>query len=126
MDVIRNGLILFVEKYEACVEFYKRALSLSIWYAKPDLTCFRFGQSYLMVERGGVAADSEKTRALSPVILRLNVVDIEAACVELQSLGVASATVTRFPWGRVVHFLDPDGNSIQLCQWPENAGLPSF
>ena len=39
------------------MEFYARTLALSIWFSKPGLTCFRFGQSYLMIEHGGVAAD---------------------------------------------------------------------
>jgi|GEM_PF-2482394 len=46
MDALRNGLILFTERYEACVELYARTLALSIWFSKPELTCFRFGQSY--------------------------------------------------------------------------------
>lgn len=126
MDPARVGLIVFTEHYEECVAFYERVLGLSVWFCKPELTCFRFGEAYLMVERGGVAGPAEKSRAMSPLVLRLNVVDIEAACATLRERGVNSATVTRFPWGDIVHFLDPDGNSIQLCEWPADGTIPPF
>ena len=44
----------------------------------------------------------------------------------LRERGVLDARVNVFPWGRIVHFLDPDGNSIQLCEWPLDAQLPPF
>ena len=126
MHTLRQGLILFTEHYEACVEFYQNTLGLGVWYAKPELTCFRFGQGYLMIEHGGVASAGEKSRAQSPLVLRLNVADIEAACAMLRERGVLDARVNVFPWGRIVHFLDPDGNSVQLCEWPLDAQLPPF
>jgi lactoylglutathione lyase len=121
VNVTHYGLILFTENYQACLEFYTRVLGLSVWYEKAELTCLRFGPVYLMVEHGGVAAAGEKPRSMSPVVLRLNVSDIEQACAELRARGVAGAQVTHFPWGKIVHFLDPDGNSVQLCEWPEGA-----
>ena len=126
MDTSRAGLILFTERYDECVAFYLRVLGLSVWFSKPELTCFRFGDAYLMVERGGVAAPGEKSRAMSPLVLRLNVVDIQAACATLHERGVGGAAVTRFAWGDIVHLLDPDGNSIQLCQWPADRAIPQF
>jgi len=126
MDALRNGLILFTERYEACVEFYARTLALSIWFSKPELTCFRFGQSYLMIEHGGVAAAGEKSPAQSPLVLRVNVPNIEAACATLRERGVLDANVTRYAWGSIVHFLDPDGNSVQLCEWPKRDAIPPF
>jgi lactoylglutathione lyase len=121
VEIKHHGLILFTENYEACVDFYGRVLALSVWFAKPTLTCFRFGPAYLMVESGGVAAPGEKPRNMSPVVLRLNVTDVESACAELRERGMTDAQVTRFPWGNIVHFLDPDGNSVQLCEWPAGA-----
>jgi lactoylglutathione lyase len=126
VKVERHGLILFTENYERCVAFYQRVLALSIWFAKPELTCFRFGSSYLMVERGGVGCEREKPRNLSPIALRLNVADIEVACAALRARGVDSPQITQFPWGEIVHFLDPDGNSIQLCAWPSAEEIPAF
>jgi len=107
MDALRNGLILFTERYEACVELYARTLALSIWFSKPELTCFRFGQSYLMIEHGGVAAAGEKSPAQSPVVLRVNVPNIEAACATLRERGVKDANVTHYALGEHRAFSRP-------------------
>ena len=46
----RTGLILFVHKYQECVSFYRDILLLPIMFDNDALTCFKLGESYLLVE----------------------------------------------------------------------------
>ena len=46
----------------------------------------------------------------------------EAARAELLARGVAVSDVDDQPWGRFVHFADPDGNTWALQQLPPRAG----
>jgi len=69
---------------------------------------------------------ARKSPAQSPLVLRVNVPNIEAACATLRERGVKDANVTHHAWGSIVHFLDPDGNSVQLCEWPNRDAIPPF
>jgi lactoylglutathione lyase len=117
MNVAQYGIILFVEKYEECVAFYRDAVSLEVAYTKDSLTCFRFGSAYLMVEQDGVSSSQEKGRNQNPTVLRFNVTDLEAAAVTLQGKGVPVERQS-FVWGRIGVFTDPDGNRCELKSEP--------
>lgn len=109
----QTGLILFTENYEACVQFYCDLVGLEIMYAKPGLTCFSFGTSYLMVESDGVASASEKSFAQNAVTLRFNVKDVAECAAMLKERG-ADIQVHHWSWGVTALFLDPDGNRVEL------------
>lgn len=96
-------------------------LELPLWYEKPGLVCLRFGTGYLMIETGGRARDARKTSNENPATLRFNVTDVEAAAKHLRTYNVA-VEITKFPWGIVGTFLDPDGNACD----PKNADDPFF
>ncbi|MGH8504628.1 MAG: VOC family protein [Stenotrophobium sp.] len=113
MNVAQYGIILFVEKYEECVAFYRDVVSLEVAYAKDSLTSFRFGSAYLMIEQGGRGASQEKGRHQNPTVLRFNVTDLEAAAAELRGKGVPVESQS-FDWGRIGVFTDPDGNRCEL------------
>lgn len=113
MNVAQYGIILFVEKYEECVEFYRDVLALEVAYAKDSLTCFRFGSAYLMVEQGGRSSRQEKGRNQNPTVLRFDVTNLEAAAEALQGKGV-SVERQSFDWGHIGVFTDPDGNRCEL------------
>ena len=117
MDVTKCGLILNVENYADCVAFYRDVLGLKIAFSEAEedfaMTCFAFGEGYLMVETGGVAAPPAKSIAQSPVKLRFNVEDVEAAAEELLARGVA-VEVSVHDWGTIADFYDPDGNRFAL------------
>jgi catechol 2,3-dioxygenase-like lactoylglutathione lyase family enzyme len=51
--------------------------------------------------------------------LQMVVADADAIRAELLSRGVAVSEVDEQPWGRFVHFSDPDGNGWALQQLPE-------
>jgi lactoylglutathione lyase len=116
-----HGIMLFTERFEACVRFYRDTLGLPVWFEKHDLVCLRFGDGYLMVETGGVARDRHKRTDENPIGLRFNVEDVAAAAAALTARGVA-VEVRSFDWGTVGTFADPDGN---LCEF-KDAGDPFF
>jgi lactoylglutathione lyase len=116
-----HGIILGTERFEACVAFYRDVLELPIWYEKPGLVCFRFGDGYLMVETGGVARGGRKSQAENPTILRFNVDDVASASHALRQRGI-QVDVEQHSWGIVGTFSDPDGN---LCEF-KDAGDPFF
>ena len=113
MQIARSGIILYVEHYDQCVNFYRDQVLLPVEYVKNSLTCFAFGTSYLMVEQGGVSSQSEKTIAQNPTVLRFNVSNVKAAADELRNRSVAVQVLT-FEWGEIGVFVDPDGNRCEL------------
>jgi catechol 2,3-dioxygenase-like lactoylglutathione lyase family enzyme len=54
--------------------------------------------------------------------LQAVVEDADAAREQLLARGVAVSDVDDQPWGRFVHFADPDGNTWALQQLPPRAG----
>lgn len=112
-----HGIILFTERYNECVAFYRDTLGLPVWFEKPGLVCLHFGNGYLMVETGGFANQDTPTQAKSvnqnPTKLRFNVKDVETAAHLLESKGV-KVEIKVFDWGTTGTFLDPDGNLCAL------------
>ncbi len=115
------GIILFTERYEACVAFYRDRLGLPLWYEKDSLTCLRFGDGYLMIEGDGVAREGRKPVSENPTALRFNVPDVAAAARLLEAQGV-SVELREHDWGTTGTFTDPDGNVCSL----KNADDPFF
>ncbi len=117
MKYARTGIILNTRHYSECVAFYKDIMGLPVLYAidreDEQLTCFDFGGAYLMVETGGVSHDGPKPMKYSPVKLRFNVADIEAACRVLRERGL-TVDISRHDWGMTAEFIDPDGNRCAL------------
>ncbi len=111
------GVILFTERYDACVDFYRRVLELDVLHeidrVGEQLTTFSLGGTYLMVEGGGVASEAVKTVATCPTKLRFNVADVQGTADVLRDRGV-EVTVTEHSWGTTAEFTDPDGNPCAL------------
>ena len=117
MEPTRSGIIVCTERYEACVDFYRRILALPELFSLDNehstLTRLDMGGGYLMIETGGTAAAGGKSIDESPAKLRFNVRDVEAAAELLEARGVRVA-IRREPWGTVRDFFDPDGNRCSL------------
>lgn len=117
MQFTKTGIILNTQNYQECVRFYGDVLGLEILYkidrTDEHLTTFRLGNTYLMVERGGVAHQGSKTTDVCPTKFRFNVADINAACAELQSKGI-DVSLKQHSWGDTAEFFDPDGNRCAL------------
>ncbi|KZK78398.1 Glyoxalase-like domain protein [Pseudovibrio sp. W64] len=107
------GVILFTENFEACVQFYEHTLGLQVIERTPDLVSFRFGSSYLMVERGGHGSPTQKPRRQNPCVLRFNTDDMDTAIELLNAKGLDVQPQT-FDWGTIAAFTDPDGNLCEL------------
>ncbi len=112
MKIARTGLILYVNKYETCVSFYKNILELTILFDTPDLTCFDLFDTYLMVEREDRPEymNIEKQDKASTCI-RINVDDVKAAADIIRQKGI-DIKYYEFDWGKVAKFRDPAGNMI--------------
>jgi lactoylglutathione lyase len=110
MSITRSGIILYVDKYDECVRFYRDVISLTIIFDTPDLTCFTFGESYLMVERGeGIYGSTGNARY--SMCLRMNVPDVKARAESLAEQGI-EIDYQEHDWGTVAKFFDPDGNLL--------------
>lgn len=107
------GLILFTERYEQCVGFYRDTLGLPVIFDKGHLIALSFGSAYLMIETDGHARAGGKPRSENPVTLRFNVTDVAQAAASLRQRGV-DVEVHQWDWGTTGSFLDPDGNRCEL------------
>lgn len=113
----RTGIILYTIAYKKCVAFYKDMLELKILFHNDNLTCFEFGDSYLMVE-----LDDEFIGELTKIerfrtCLRMNVPDVKVIFDKLKLKGL-KVDYQEHSWGTVLKFCDPDGN---LCAFKDSA-----
>ena len=111
----RTGLILYVLKYDECVDFYHSVLGLPILFKTAELTCFDFGGSYLMVEVDD-RPDPPERLGSPPSCLRLNVPNVRTFADKLTEKGVR-VDYQEHSWGTVAKFFDPDGN---LCAFKDD------
>lgn len=112
MQGLKTGIILYTEKYEECVSFYRDKIELPIMFEKENLTCFDFAGSYLMVETGGIAS-KEKDISQNPTILRFDVQNFDESVDFLRGKNI-DVDVQVHDWGTVGEFSDPDGNGCSL------------
>ncbi len=117
MDIENQGIILNVFNFDKCVSFYKTVFNLPEMFSKVDgdfrLTCLEFGRSYLMLETGGFASESEKDFTQNPTILRFNVASIQKALEHICKFD-SSAAIIESDWGSIIRLVDPDGNPISV------------
>lgn len=117
MEIVRTGIILNTEKYEACVVFYQNLFGLRILYQEQHedfrLTCFEYHGSYLMIETGGFAMSEGKTARENPAKLRFNVSNIDDALKTIEAYGI-EAKIIENEWGSTINIFDPDGNRIGI------------
>jgi lactoylglutathione lyase len=116
MKITRTGFILYVQKYSECISFYRNIINLEILFETADLTCFEFGGSYLMVERGDQNPPQEHKQQNNTTILRMNVPDVKKMADDLIQQGI-QVEYQEYAWGTIVIFVDPDGN---LCEYKDD------
>ena len=116
MEFDRTGLILYTIEYKKCVEFYEKTLGLNKMFESENLTCFEFGNSYLMVELDdeydGTQTDSERIKTC----LRINVRNVKELAEKLTEKNV-DVDYQEHTWGTIAKFFDPDGN---LCAFKDS------
>ena len=117
MNIARTGIILNVERFDACVGFYRELFGLQTLYEERDgafrLACFGFGGSYLMIETGGSAMPEGKSVEENASKIRINVADIESALESVRAYGI-DAEITANDWGSTIDIYDPDGNRVGI------------
>jgi lactoylglutathione lyase len=88
MKFDRTGIILFTINYDQCVSFYEDILGLPKLFEKEQLTCFEFGDSYLMVEVDDEYVGPENTDNRVKTCLRMNVQNVEPLAKLLESQNI--------------------------------------
>src|SRR5699024_5636408 len=107
MNFKEFGTILFVENYEACIDFYKNKLQLDVRNEKETLVTFNVTGGYIMVEKGGFSLAGEKNRQQNPTVLRFDVDALGEAVSTLEERGVHFINKRlAFDWGTIAVFLD--------------------
>ena len=112
------GVIVWTDRFDAMLRFYRDTLGLEPRGVKASFANFAWGGFRLSV----AAHDGVRGPARDPlrVMLNLAVADIHAVHGRLAARGVAfSRPPERERWGGwVATFADPDGNTLQLLQLP--------
>lgn len=116
METEETGILLNVKNYEACIQFYEKALELNVRFRKPHLTNFQFGQGYLLVEKASDKTPGGQDPEKSGMILRINVPNVQQAVWHLRGKEV-EVEFNSYDWGDIGHFHDPDGNRLEFCKW---------
>ena len=96
-----NGVILFVSKFEECIEFYKAKIQAPILMQKIGIVRFSLGSMYLQIEDAGLFGVPES----KGVIIRTNVDSVLRIQRELSLRGVELEVHPTFPGFRG-HFLE--------------------
>lgn len=112
----RTGFILYTINYNQCVDFYRNTLELEILFETKELTCFKFGNSYLMVELDDEYNGENTTVSRIKTCLRVNVSNVKKVADNLTTKGV-KVDYQEHSWGTVAKFFDPDGN---LCAFKDS------
>ncbi|MFT4678404.1 MAG: lactoylglutathione lyase [Flavobacteriales bacterium] len=116
MKFDRTGLVLYTIEYKKCVDFYEITLGLNKMFENESLTCFEFGNSYLMVEIDDEYTGKQKEGERFKTCLRMNVEDVKTYADTLKSKNI-EVDYQEHSWGTVAKFLDPDGN---LCAFKDS------
>jgi len=116
MNFDRTGIILYVINYKKCVAFYKEIIGLPILFIAEGLTCFAFGDVYLMVELDDTYDGSEEIHSRIKTCLRMNVPNVKLLADKLRSQKI-EVNYQEHSWGTIAKFNDPDGN---LCAFKDS------
>lgn len=84
----RTGFILYTINYAACVQFYETLLKLPILFKTDQLTCFAFGEAYLMVELDDTASEETVRTGRIKTCFRMNVENVRILADKLIEAGI--------------------------------------
>lgn len=103
-----SGIILFVERFQDCIHFYKTKIGLPVLMEKPGIVQFELGSMYLQVED----AESFGRKPTQNLIIRKNVPSISGIGIELRGRGI-DLEVHDLEWGEIGFVYDPGGNKLE-------------
>lgn len=127
MSAIRSSvgvITLFQPDLGAATDFYRRVFDTEPDFADDDVAVFHFDNTIVKLETESSARERLAPAAVaspkdgSTVVLGLWVDDADAACAELEDLGVSLISgPTDTPWGtRNAQFADPGGHIWGIAQ----------
>ncbi len=116
MNFDRTGIILYVVHYQKCVDFYKNIIGLSILFSTTELSCFAFGDAYLMIELDDTYNGEDETHSRIKTCLRMNVPNVKQFVDALKTKNI-NVNYQEYSWGTIAKFYDPDGN---LCAFKDS------
>jgi len=116
MEFKRTGIILYTLEYVKCVEFYENILGLKKLFKNDTLTCFEFGESYLMVELDNEFKTNKTKVNRIKTCLRMNVSNVKKLADKLAKNNI-DVDYQEHDWGTIAKFYDPDGN---LCAFKDS------
>jgi lactoylglutathione lyase len=116
MEFDRTGIILYTIEYQKCVEFYEKIIGLTKMFETKNLTCFEFGNSYLMVELDDEYDGTQNELERIKTCLRMNIQNVKKLADKLTEKNV-EVDYQEHSWGTVAKFYDPDGN---LCAFKDS------
>jgi catechol 2,3-dioxygenase-like lactoylglutathione lyase family enzyme len=112
-----------VDKFDECLKFYRDGLGLkAVWSDDTNYAEFEAGDTTRLALFKRELAEQALSLASSPggarrfmVVLETDDVDKTAAAIEARGIKAIAAPVDRPEWTvRTAHFLDPDGNLIEI------------
>jgi predicted enzyme related to lactoylglutathione lyase len=110
------NIILYCQKWEQTVHFYKVQLQLRVLFSTDWFVEFQLNSA----SRVSIADErrcSIKGCGGSGVTLALEVEDIKAVWQSMENAGLKPTVISMHPWGaRVFHFFDPEGYRIEIWQ----------
>ena len=107
---------VFVEDLKASITFYEDVLGLPLLEEGDDWAHFDAGNgSLLELFSGGKARQAAKEADQQSIVLGLRVDDLNSAIAELKGRGVQfTDDIGEFDGTRWAHFLDLDGNGLEI------------
>jgi lactoylglutathione lyase len=104
----QTGVILFVDKFPECVDFYENKIQIPIQMRKEGIVRFSFGPMYLQIEDVRVF----NSKPSKNVIIRVNSDNVKAIQEKFNLSGV-HLEYYDFEWGEIANVLDPSGNKLE-------------
>lgn len=105
---IQSGIIVCVEKFQECYQFYLNKIRLPVLMEKTGIVRFAFGSMYLQIEDAKLLG-LQQTRN---IVIRKDEPSISRIRQELELTGV-SLEVHDLDWGEIGIVYDPDGNKVE-------------
>jgi catechol 2,3-dioxygenase-like lactoylglutathione lyase family enzyme len=119
-----DAIALFVEDLERSKLFYQDVFGLSVFFEDANSAVFKFENTLINLLRIPAAIDLIKPGVVaspdagSRFQFTIPVLDVDAACAELEARGVVllNGPMDR-PWGiRTASFTDPSGHILEFAQ----------
>jgi predicted enzyme related to lactoylglutathione lyase len=107
---------IWVESLETSISFYRDVLGIPLLRKGKDWAHFDIGQGVMLeLMSGGKAGAAPKTADQQPIILGLQVNDLDSCVAELKQKGIHFVgEIGEFHGTRWAQFSDPEGNRLEI------------